>query len=177
MDIRSFDLAKYRRQLGIVSQSPFLFSGTVAENIRYARPNASDMDILALANQIGDGEWLDTLPQGLETEVGERGVKLSRGQKQMIVLARILALNTPILILDEPTSSVDLESEREILDALKRVARGRTTIIIAHRPLTVRYADKIFVIEDGRMVEQGIHEDLIKKRGAYSRLYEGVVTA
>jgi ATP-binding cassette subfamily B protein len=170
-DIRSFDLIHYRRQLGIVSQIPFLFSGTVAENIRYARPEASDEEILTLAKNIGEGEWLDTLPQGLETEVGERGGRLSMGQRQLVSLLRVLVQKPVIFILDEATASIDPFTEWQIQQALNLILQGSTSILIAHRLSTVKAADRIIVLENGQIIEEGNHESLLAHRGHYADLY------
>ena len=170
-DIRTFDLAAYRRQLGIVSQVPFLFSGTVAENIRYANPHLSDEDILALAHQIGDGEWLETLPQGLQTQVGERGSRLSMGQRQLVALMRVLAHHPAIFILDEATASIDPFTEWQIQQALHLILRQSTSILIAHRLSTVKAADRILVIDHGKIIEEGDHDTLMALGGHYASLY------
>ncbi|GAB4523567.1 MAG: ABC transporter ATP-binding protein [Anaerolineales bacterium] len=170
-DIRSLDLIAYRRQLGIVSQVPFLFSGTVVENIRYACPQASPDEIVALAMSIGEGEWLETLPNGLETEVGERGSRLSMGQRQLVALLRVLVQNPAIFILDEATASIDPFTEWQIQQALDMVLRNTTSILIAHRLSTVRAADRILVLEQGGIIEAGSHEQLLQRGGHYADLY------
>ncbi len=170
-DIRTFDLAAYRRHLGIVSQVPFLFAGTVADNIRYARPEASDADIWAMAHRIGDGEWLDTLPGGLETQVGERGARLSMGQRQLVSLTRVLVQNPSIFILDEATASIDPFTESQIQQALNIILSKSTSILIAHRLSTVKSADRIVVLRKGAIIEEGNHESLLMQGGHYAELY------
>ena len=170
-DIRTFDLVQYRRQLGIVSQVPFLFGGTVLENIRYARPEASEAEILALARQIGGGEWLEALPHGLHTDVGERGARLSMGQRQLVALMRVLVQRPAIFILDEATASIDPFTEAQIQEALDLILRDTTSILIAHRLSTVRAADRIIVLEQGKIIEEGDHEDLLARGGHYATLY------
>lgn len=170
-DIRGFDLQQYRRQLGIVSQVPFLFSGTVAENIRYAAPNASEADMLGMARRIGDGEWLETLPNGLETEVGERGARLSMGQRQLVALMRVLVQRPAIFILDEATASIDPFTEWQIQQALNLILADATSILIAHRLSTVKAADRIVVMKQGGIIEQGNHDALLKQGGHYAELY------
>lgn len=170
-DIRSFNLPSYRRQLGIVSQMPFLFSGSVLENIRYAAPSATKEDIESLARQIGQGEWLDALPNGLETEAGERGAFLSMGQRQLVALMRVLVQKPAIFILDEATASIDPFTEWQIQQALNLILAKSTSILIAHRLSTVRTADRIVVIEKGRIIEIGNHIGLLEKGGHYATLY------
>jgi ATP-binding cassette subfamily B protein len=170
-DIRTFDLAQYRRQLGIVSQVPFLFSGTVAENIRYAAPEATDDEILAMARRIGEGEWLETLPNGIQTEVGERGGRLSMGQRQLVALMRVLMQRPAIFILDEATASIDPFTEWQIQQALNLILKHSTSILIAHRLSTVKAADRIVVMEKGRIIEEGHHKRLLAKGGHYAILY------
>ncbi len=170
-DIRTFDLPSYRRQLGIVSQVPFLFSGTVADNIRYAAPDAPESEILRLARQIGDGEWLETLPDGLETQVGERGGRLSMGQRQLVALMRVLVQNPAIFILDEATASIDPFTEWQIQQALGLILKNATSILIAHRLSTVKAADRIVVMQKGSIIEEGNHEALLKQGGHYAELY------
>ena len=171
-DIRTLDLSRYRHHLGIVPQVPFLFSGTVAENIRYARPESTDADIEALAGQIGEGEWLAALPEGLATNVGERGSQLSMGQRQLVALMRVLLQQPAIFILDEATASVDPFTEAQIQEALELILAGSTSIIIAHRLTTVRAADRIVVLKDGRIIEEGDHAALMAGGGHYAELYD-----
>jgi ATP-binding cassette subfamily B protein len=171
LDIRAFDLQQYRRQLGIVSQVPFLFSGTAADNIRYAAPEATDAEMLDMARKIGDGEWLETLPDGLETEVGERGARLSMGQRQLVALMRVLMQKPAIFILDEATASIDPFTEWQIQQALNLILSKSTSILIAHRLSTVKAAHRIIVLEKGRIIEEGNHDGLLAKGGYYAMLY------
>ncbi|MCB0211093.1 MAG: ABC transporter ATP-binding protein [Anaerolineae bacterium] len=171
-DIRSFDLHSYRQQLGIVSQIPFLFSGTVADNIRYARSELTDAQIEAVARQIGAGEWLETLPEGLHTDVGERGSRLSMGQRQLVALTRVLAQQPAIFILDEATASVDPFTESQIQEAMDLILKCSTSILIAHRLSTVRSVDRILVLQKGRIIEQGSHDALLARGGHYAELYD-----
>ena len=170
-DIRTFDLTQYRRQLGIVSQVPFLFSGTVADNIRYAVPDASENEILKMAREIGDGEWLETLPNGIHTEVGERGARLSMGQRQLVALMRVLLQKPAIFILDEATASIDPFTEWQIQQALNLILKKSTSILIAHRLSTVKAADRIVVMEKGSIIEEGNHKGLLAQGGHYATLY------
>jgi ATP-binding cassette subfamily B protein len=171
LDIRTFDLTDYRRQLGIVSQIPFLFSGTVAENIRYAAPEVSDAEIQTMASRIGDGEWLETLPDGLNCEVGERGNRLSMGQRQLVALMRVLVQKPAIFILDEATASIDPFTEWQIQQALNLILAESTSILIAHRLSTVKSADRIIVMDHGRIIEEGDHDGLLMQGGHYATLY------
>ena len=170
-DIRTFDLLQYRRQLGIVSQVPFLFSGSVLENIRYACPEATLQEIETIARQIGEGDWLETLPQGLETEVGERGARLSMGQRQLVSLMRVLVQRPAIFVLDEATASIDPFTEWQIQQALNMILAKTTSILIAHRLSTVKSADRIIVIENGKILEEGTHTSLMQAGGHYANLY------
>jgi ABC-type multidrug transport system fused ATPase/permease subunit len=170
-DIRTFDLQSLRRQIGMVPQTPFLFSGTVAENIRYPRPEATDAEVEEAARRIGGGDWLDVLENGLETQVGEQGRALSMGQRQLVALARLLIQRPRVIILDEATASVDPLTETQIQEGLDTVLEGRTSIAIAHRLVTVRHANRIIVLDHGRIVEQGSHDELMGKGGHYSELY------
>ena len=171
MDIRTMDLRQYRRQLGIVSQVPFLFSGTVADNIRYALPTVTETEMLTMAKRIGNGEWLETLPDGLRTEVGERGNQLSMGQRQLVALMRVLVQQPAIFILDEATASIDPFTEWQIQQALNLILENSTSILIAHRLSTVKAADRILVMEKGRIIQEGSHESLLKLGGHYALLY------
>ncbi len=170
-DIRTFDLASYRRRLGIVPQTPFLFSGSVADNIRYARPDASDDDVRAVAEQIGGGDWLDALENGLETDVGEEGRGISMGQRQLVALARVLMQDPAIVVLDEATASVDPLTEAQIQEGLDVVLADRTAIVIAHRLSTIRAADRIIVLRKGEIIEEGDHDTLMAAGGHYAELY------
>jgi ATP-binding cassette subfamily B protein/subfamily B ATP-binding cassette protein MsbA len=171
IDIRDIDLDTLREKISIVLQDVFLFHGTVRENILFGNPKASVEEIIEAAKIANAHEFISALPKGYETLIGERGVKLSGGQRQRISIARALLKNTPILILDEATSSVDTETEMLIQQALERLMEGRTTIIIAHRLSTIRNANKIVVLEGKEIVEKGTHQELIEKNGLYKRLY------
>lgn len=171
-DIRTLDLASYRRHLGVVQQTPFLFSGTVRDNIGYGKEGATDAEVLAAAARIGGGDWLEALPNGLDTDVGEGGRGVSMGQRQLVAMARVLLQDPSILILDEATASVDPLTEAQIQEGLDEVLAGRTAIVIAHRLSTVRSADRILVLEEGAVVEQGSHEQLLARGGHYAELYD-----
>jgi ATP-binding cassette, subfamily B, bacterial len=170
-DIRDLDLAAYRTHTGLVPQVPFLFSGTVMENIRYGRPEASDDEVLKAAQSLDHGDWLNDLPDGLKTDVGERGSRLSLGQRQLVALARVLLRNPSIFFLDEATASIDPFTEAQIQDGLDVVMQGRTSIVIAHRLSTVRTADRILVLKNGDVIEEGSHESLLTQGGHYAELY------
>ena len=171
-DLRTFDLSAFRRQIGIVSQVPFLFADTVADNIRYGRPEATNAEIEAMSRRIGEGEWLETLPNGLDSEVGERGSRLSMGQRQLVALTRVLVQSPRIFVLDEATASVDPFTESQIQQALNLIMANSTAIIIAHRLSTVRAADRIIVLQKGHIIEQGSHDALMAQRGHYAELYD-----
>jgi ATP-binding cassette subfamily B protein len=170
-DIRRLDLETYRRQVGFVPQDPFLFSGTVRENIRYGLPEATEDQVCEAAMRISEGSWLGALAGGLDTEVDTRGMSLSMGQRQLVALARVLLKDPRILILDEATASVDPFTEAQIQEGLETVMRDRTSIAIAHRLSTVRHADRIIVIRQGRIIETGTHDELLDRGGHYAELY------
>jgi ABC-type multidrug transport system fused ATPase/permease subunit len=170
-DLRSVTQESLRRQLGIVPQEGFLFAGTVRENIAFGRPEASADDVEAAAKAVGAHEFIVALEDGYDTEVAERGGRLSLGQRQLVAFARALLADPRILILDEATSSVDIGTERGIEVGLRRLLADRTAFIIAHRLSTIRNADLIVVLEQGRVVEQGSHEELLERRGRYLALY------
>ena len=170
--VRSFDLPSLRSTLGIVPQSPFLFSGTVADNIRYPRPEATEQEVSEAANRIAGGDWVDSLPNGLQTEVGEQGRSLSMGQRQLVALARLLIQDPSIVILDEATASVDPLTEAQIQEGLDEVLADRTAIVIAHRLVTIRHADRIIVMDHGQILEEGPHDALLEAGGNYATLYD-----
>jgi subfamily B ATP-binding cassette protein MsbA len=173
MDVRDTSMHELRNQIGLVMQEPFLFDDTIRANIAYSRPDASDAEVHAAAEAAAAHEFIEALPKGYDTSVGEAGARLSGGQRQRIAIARAFLKNAPILLLDEATSALDTESEAKVQGALERLMQGRTTVMIAHRLSTVRNADRIYVIEAGKVVEQGTHAALIRKGGLYSRLAKG----
>ncbi len=175
-DLRAISLASLRQNIGIVAQETFLFNASIRENIAYARPEANLDDVIEAARAANILDLIDGMPEGVDTVVGERGVRLSGGEKQRIAIARALLKDPPILILDEATSSVDTESERLIQESLSRLLVGRTTFIIAHRLATVRYADRIVVLSDGRVAESGTHDELLTDAGVYHGLHSAQIS-
>ena len=171
-DIGRVTLRSLRRQLGIVLQDNFIFSGTVADNIRYGRLDATDLEVEAAARAVGAHPFIERLPEGYATEVHERGGRLSVGQRQLVAFARALLADGAILLLDEATSSIDAATELLIQEALARLMEGRTTFIVAHRLSTIRHADRIYVMDEGRVVQEGTHRQLLDKGGLYAHLYE-----
>jgi ATP-binding cassette subfamily B protein len=170
-DIRCLDLLQYRNQLGIVSQSPFLFSGTVAENICYSCAHISPNEVADIIHDLGGGEWLESLPEGVMTQVGERGGRLSMGQRQLVSLLRVLIKQPAIFILDEATASIDPFTEWQIQRTLSMILNQSTSILIAHRLSTIKAADRIIVLEKGKIIEEGNHNYLLSQGGHYSNLY------
>jgi ATP-binding cassette subfamily B protein len=172
VDIRRFKQKSLREQISFVLQETLLFRATVAQNIAYGKPQATHEEIVRAARLANADEFIDRMPDGYETMIGERGVTLSGGQRQRITIARAIIRNSPILILDEPSAGLDAESEKLVFDALDKLMQGKTSIVIAHRLATVRRADVIFVIDGGRVVEQGTHDELLTRGGLYARLYD-----
>lgn len=170
-NIRDLNLKAFRKHIGLVPQDPYLFSGTVRENIRYGRPDAGNNEVQKAAEHLGKGTWIDDLPNGLDTDAGHRGSLISMGQRQLVALARILLKDPAIFILDEATASVDLFTEVQIQESLSRIMKKRTTIVIAHRLSTIKNADRILVLDKGRIIEEGDHDELIKADSFYAELY------
>jgi ATP-binding cassette subfamily B protein len=170
-DVRSVTQRSLRRSIGIVQQDVFLFAGTVLDNIRYGRPDATEAEVIDAARRAEIYDDIMAMPDGFHTYVGERGVMLSGGQKQRVSIARIFLKNPPILILDEATSALDSVTEARIQSAFDELARGRTTLIIAHRLSTIRSANRIIVVDENHILEEGTHQELLEKGGEYAQLY------
>ena len=170
-DVTTYKLAALRAQVGFVLQETVLFRGTIRENIAYGRPGASDEEIVAAAKLANADEFISRMPHGYDSVVGERGDTLSGGQRQRIGIARAVIRNSPIMILDEPTAALDTESERLVIEGLQRLMKGRTVIMIAHRLSTIRDADKIIVLKDGVVAEEGTNDELIARGGVYAELH------
>ncbi|MFX0122102.1 MAG: ABC transporter ATP-binding protein [Candidatus Hodarchaeota archaeon] len=172
VSIRDFDLKAYRKQIGIIHQAPFLWGDTLENNIKYGKQDATREEVVWALEQAGGASWVEDLPQGLETNIRERGALLSMGQRQLVALARVLLENPSVLILDEATASVDPFTETRIQEALEKTIKGRTSIIIAHRLWTVRHVDRIIVLDHGKIVEEGNHDELMQLGGHYANLYD-----
>jgi ATP-binding cassette subfamily B protein len=172
VDIRDMKLESLRNQIGIVQQDVYLFAGTIMENIRYGKPGASDEDVIRAAKRANAHEFIMSFPDGYNTDIGQRGVKLSGGQKQRLSIARVFLKNPPILIFDEATSALDNESEKVVQSSLEELAKNRTTFVIAHRLSTIRNAQRILVLTENGIEEEGTHEVLMQKKGVYESLYQ-----
>ena len=172
VDVRKIRLRELRRHIGIVQQDVYLFGSTIRENIMYGNPSATEEEMIAAAKRADIHDFVTSLPDGYDTEVGERGTRLSGGQKQRISIARVFLKDPPIILLDEATSALDNESERKIQTALNELAKGRTTLVIAHRLSTIRHADEIIMIHEGRIAERGTHDELVAAGGLYAKYHE-----
>lgn len=170
-DIRNYTLKSLRDNIGIVQQDVYLFTGSVMDNIRYGRPDATEAEIVAAAQNANAHEFIMNLPEGYDTYIGQRGIKLSGGQKQRLSIARVFLKNPPVLIFDEATSALDNESERVVQESLEKLAKGRTTFVIAHRLSTIRNAQKILVLTESGIAESGTHQELLDQNGIYAELY------
>ena len=171
VDIREYSLKSLRRNIGVVQQDVYLFAGTVIDNIRYGRPDASRDEIIEAAKNANAHEFIMNLPEGYETNIGQRGVKLSGGQKQRLSIARVFLKNPPILIFDEATSALDNESEKVVQESLEKLAKNRTTFVIAHRLSTIRNAQRILVLTEEGITEEGTHSQLMEQQGVYYNMY------
>jgi ATP-binding cassette subfamily B protein len=170
-DLRHVTLTSLRQQLGVVPQEPFLFAGTIRDNVRFARPDASDADVDEAVDRVGLTDMIERLPEGLDTAVHERGISLSAGERQLIALARTFVARPRVIVLDEATSNLDLMSERKVEEGLDALLEGRTAIILAHRLSTAVRADRVVVVDDGRIVEDGHHNDLVSRGGPYAAMF------
>ena len=171
IDIGEYTLNSLREKIGIVQQDVFLFGGSIKDNILYGKPSATEEEVMEAASRANILEFIESLPEGWDTEIGERGVRLSGGQKQRLSIARLFLKNPPILILDEATSALDNTTEMLIQQSLQELAKGRTCLIVAHRLSTIKNADEIAVISRGKIIEMGSHEALLKENGVYANLY------